>query len=200
MTIIGITGQSGVGKGFLSAEFKKLGYFHADADEIYHRLLETNEDLKYELIRTFGEKIITDGKIDRKSLGRCVFGARNRRKLSKLNKITHRYVCREYVKLIMSLRRQNAKGLIIDAPLLIEARLHKLCDINIFVTCGKETQIERIIKRDNISREAAMLRINSQKSDSFYRSQCDLCFESDGELSAADFAKQINFTEKTEIG
>ena len=193
MVIIGITGQSGVGKGFLSAELEKLGYFHADADEIYHRLLETNEDLKNELIRTFGEKITANGKIDRKALGTCVFGAKNRRKLLKLNKIAHKYVCREYVKLIISLKKENAKGLIIDAPLLIEARLNKLCDINIFVTCNRETQIERILKRDGISQEAALLRINSQKSYSFYRSQCDLCFESDGEISAADFAKQINF-------
>lgn len=188
--IIGITGQSGSGKGTLSAEFAKLGYVHADADKIYHDLLKSNASLKEELASEFGRDVLKDGEIDRNALGKKVFGKKNARKLLRLNKITHRYVCREYIKLIMSLNEQGAKGLVIDAPLLIEARLNNLCDTVILVVCDREKRIERIIKRDGISREAAELRINSQKDLSFYAKFCDRIFIS-GSDSEEDTAKRI---------
>ena len=191
MKIIGITGPSGSGKGYLSAEFAKLGYIHADADKIYHDLLKSSAPLKDELVRAFGSDIITDKEIDRKALGKKVFGAKNARKLAKLNKITHKYVCREYIKLIVSLKEQNTKGIIMDAPLLIEARLHKLCDTTILVISDRERRIERIMKRDGISREAAVLRIDSQKDISFYASFCDRVFINNG-AAAGNAALQID--------
>lgn len=192
MTIIGITGQSGSGKGYLSAAFEKLGYIHADADKIYHELLLSNKEMRRELVAAFGNDILKDGDIDRKVLGKKVFGSKNARKLTKLNKITHKYVCREYVKLIISLKEQNAKGLIIDAPLLIEARLHKLCDFTIYVYCEEEIRVERIMKRDGISREAALLRIRSQKPWSFYIAQCDTAIVNNGILPLDGDAKSID--------
>ncbi len=192
MKIIGITGQSGSGKGYLSAALASLGYVHADADKIYHELLSSSKELRGELVAVFGEDIEKDGKIDRAALGKKVFGKKNARKLSRLNKIAHKYVCREYVKLIISLKTQNAKGLVIDAPLLIEARLHKLCDINIYVYCDEEIRTERIMKRDGISREAALLRIRSQKPWSFYAAQCDSMIVNNGMLPLDDYAKNID--------
>ncbi len=191
MKIIGITGQSGAGKGTLSQEFEKLGYIHADADKIYHELLSSSEELKSELVNAFGKEIITNGEIDRKVLGKLVFGKQNERKLLLLNKIAHKYVCREYIKLIVSIKESGDKGLVIDAPLLIEARLHKLCHTNILVTCGKEERINRIIKRDKISKDAALTRINSQKDISFYTPHCDRVFIS-GVDSESDFARKTD--------
>lgn len=192
MKIIGITGQSGSGKGYLSAAFAALGYVHADADKIYHDLLLSSEELRRELVAVFGNDIEKDGQIDRAALGKKVFGKKNARKLVKLNKIAHKYVCREYVKLIIALKEQNAKGLVIDAPLLIEARLHKLCDYTVHVYCDEETQIERIMERDSISREAALLRIRSQKPWSFYATQCDVSLVNNGVLPLDNYAKGID--------
>ncbi len=191
MKIIGITGPSGSGKGFLSAELAKLGYVHADADKIYHDLLANSAPLREELVHTFGGDIEKDGVIDRKILGSKVFGAKNKRKLEKLNKITHKYVCREYIRLILALKAENAKGLIIDAPLLIEARLHKLCDINVLALCDFETRVTRIMARDNISREAALLRLRSQKPVGFYTNVCDCIFINDHASAAAEAAAHI---------
>lgn len=185
MRIIGITGPSGCGKGFLSAALTEHGYVHADADKIYHDLLVSSAPLREELVRAFGADIEKDGVIDRKILGSKVFGAKNRRKLEKLNKITHKYVCREYVKLILTLKAEGAKGLIIDAPLLIEARLHKLCDINVLALCDFETRVTRIMARDGISRETALLRLHSQKPVEFYMNACDYIFINDRHAGAA---------------
>lgn len=192
MITIGITGQSGSGKGFVSKEFKKLGYVHADADAIYHDLLDKSDELCDELVRAFGSDIERGGKIDRKALGLKVFGKKNQRKLAKLNKIAHKYVCREYVKLIIKAKANGEKGFIIDAPLLIEARLHKLCDACICVVCSEETRIQRIMERDKIDRAAAELRVNSQKPLEFYTSQCDLIYLNDGSEDAAAFAAEID--------
>lgn len=192
MRIIGITGQSGSGKGHLSKEFEKLGYVHADADKIYHGLLSSNNALKDELVRSFGEDILSGGEIDRKALGKKVFGRENARKLLKLNKIAHKYVAREYIRLIRKLKDENARGIIIDAPLLIEARLDKICDTTIFVAADSETRIDRIIKRDGIDRTAAVLRIDSQKDISFYARYCKHIFINNGEEDASLFAADID--------
>lgn len=194
MITIGITGQSGSGKGFVSKEFKKLGYVHADADAIYHDILDKSGDLRGELVCAFGSDIEKDGKIDRKALGAKVFGKKNQRKLAKLNKITHKYVCREYIKLIIKAKADGEKGFIIDAPLLIEARLHKLCAACICVVCSEETRIQRIMARDKIDRAAAELRVNSQKPIEFYTSQCDFVYLNDGGGDAAAFAAEIDKT------
>lgn len=191
MKIIGITGPSGCGKGYLSAELAKRGYVHADADAIYHDLLENSAPLREALVRAFGSDIAKDGMIDRRVLGKKVFGAKNRRKLEKLNKITHRFVCREYVQLILKLKAENAKGLIIDAPLLIEARLDKLCDLNIAVLASEEIRIARIMARDGIDRGAALLRIRSQKPIDFYAEPCGYLFVNNGEADVTAAADDI---------
>lgn len=190
MHIIGITGPSGCGKGYLSAALAKYGYVHADADAIYHALLSESAPLRAELVRTFGKEIERDGVIDRKALGKKVFGAKNRRRLAKLNTITHKYVCREYVRQILACKAEGKKGILIDAPLLIEARLDKLCDLTVCVLASEETRIDRIMRRDGISRDAAWLRIRSQKSLSFYAERCDYLFVnndgSDADAAAAE--------------
>lgn len=192
MQVIGITGPSGCGKGYLSAELTKRGYIHADADRIYHELLAGSTALQEELVRAFGAEILHDGAIDRKRLGKKVFGAKNRRRLATLNKITHKYVCREYIRRIVQAKAENAKGFLIDAPLLLEARLHTVCDLTVCVLANEETRITRIIQRDGIDRAAALLRIRSQKDPAFYAERCDYLFVNNDGADAAAAAEEID--------
>ncbi len=192
MRIIGITGQSGSGKGHLSMAFSALGYIHLDADKIYHRLLSESSELREELVRAFGEDIEHNGKIDRSALGKKVLGKKNGRRLKKLNRITHKYVCREYIRLILEHKASGTMGIVIDAPLLIEARLDKLCDTTVLVTADRSLRIERIVARDSIDRFAAERRIDSQKDISFYSERCEHIFINNGTESAADFAAHID--------
>ena len=67
----------------------------------------------------------------------------------------------------------------IDAPLLIEAGVNKICDHVIAVIADKEVRAERIAKRDGIDVESALLRINSQKPDSFYMDNSDWTLSND---------------------
>ena len=71
------------------------------------------------------------------------------------------------------------KIIIIDAPLLFESNLDKLCDVIIGVITEKKLQVSRICKRDNINEEKANIRLNIQKSDAFFLKNCDFIILND---------------------
>lgn len=175
MFIIGITGPSGAGKGAASEYLNtKYGYRIIDADKVYHDIISAPSDCVSELTEYFGEGILNEqGGIDRKALSKMVFGEENKEKLLLLNKITHKYVVEEIEALIESFKREGAEVCVIDAPLLIEAGVNKLCDRVLVVYADKEIRAERIAKRDGIDLESALLRINSQKPYEFYSENCD---------------------------
>ena len=169
MTVIGITGPSGSGKGECSKYLLSLGYSILDADAIYHDLLIPPSKCLDELVREFGKQILTaGGLLNRETLASLVFGEENRDRLLKLNEISHRHVTDKIKKILCSLRAMGAPVCVIDAPLLIEAGLVSMCDFTISVLADKEIRIERVTLRDKIDRERATRRIESQKSDEFY--------------------------------
>ena len=100
-----------------------------------------------------------------------------------LNEITHKYVISEINNLINDYSDSGAEVCIIDAPLLIEAGVNKMCNYVIAIKADKNIRAERIAKRDRISKESALLRIESQKNDSFYEENCDLVLQNDFSLT-----------------
>ena len=175
MFIIGVTGPSGAGKGAASEYLNtRYGYKVIDADRVYHDIISAPSDCVSELVEHFGKGVLNEqGGIDRKALSKLVFGEENKEKLLLLNKITHKYVVEEIDTLLKSFEREGAEVCVIDAPLLIEAGVNKLCDRVLVVYANKEVRAERIAKRDGIDLESAMLRINSQKPYEFYSENCD---------------------------
>lgn len=175
MVIIGITGPSGAGKGAVSAILaEKYGYKVIDADRVYHSIISAPSDCVRELSLTFGEDVLNEnGGIDRKALSRKVFGEENRDKLLILNKITHKYVISEIEKTVKKQENNGADVCVIDAPLLIEAGVDTMCDHVLAVVADKEIRAKRIAERDGIDEKAALLRINSQKPESFYSDASD---------------------------
>ena len=175
MFIIGVTGPSGAGKGAASEYMNtKYGYRIIDADRVYHDIISTPSDCVSELVEHFGKDILNEqGGIDRKALSKMVFGEENKEKLLLLNQITHKYVISEINNILEKYANDGAEVCVIDAPLLIEAGVNKLCDRVLVVYAVSEIRAERIAKRDGIDLESAMLRINSQKPYEFYSENCD---------------------------
>jgi dephospho-CoA kinase len=175
MRIIGVTGPSGAGKGAVSEYMKTAhGFKVIDADKVYHSIISAPSDCVKELANNFGGDILNEnGGVDRKALSKLVFGKDNKERLLLLNKITHKYVISEINRLIGEYSASDAAVCVIDAPLLIEAGIDEMCDYVIAVTAPKELRAERIAARDGIDYESALLRINSQKPDSFYEEKCD---------------------------
>ncbi len=182
MKIIGLTGQSGSGKGEIARILSEHGTAHIDCDNVYHSLLYSGSECTSELALHFGKEILdTDGSVNRSKLAAAVFGENgSAEKLDMLNRITHKYVIRKCMSLIEEYKEQGYKALVIDAPALIESGLHKKCDSVIAVCAPKEIRLDRIIARDRISREKAEDRLNAQHPEGFYTEHADIVINNSG--------------------
>ena len=184
MKIIGLTGQTGAGKGAVDAILEKYGIPSVDTDAVYHEILDTGGDCVKELVATFGTKILgADGKVDRATLAKTVFGKKETPALlHTLNGITHKYIMSETKKRLVAFEKAGAYAAVIDAPLLFEAKIDEWCDLVLGVLADKEIRISRIMARDHIRREDAVKRVNSQRDDRFFREHCHFVLENNGSM------------------
>ncbi|WP_300393010.1 dephospho-CoA kinase [Fusobacterium sp.] len=158
--IIGLTGGIASGKSTVSKILKELGAIIVDAD-IKAKEISEREDVVAEAKNIFGNDIIdNNGKIDRVKLKEIVFS--NKEKLKELNNLIHPKVVNEFKKIKESSNKNDI--IIFDVPLLFETGMDKMCEKIILVFADKDTQIKRMIERDNIDRELAEKIINSQMS------------------------------------
>ncbi|MBQ2897780.1 MAG: dephospho-CoA kinase [Clostridia bacterium] len=183
--IIGITGGSGTGKTAVSLCFEKHGYFIIDADKVAHKVMDRKSPCLKEVIDFFGHEYLNQGgTLNRKKLGEKVF--KNKDLLENLNKITHKYIKRE-----IEFLAHNSSETVIDAALLFESGLDKLCQKVVFVSCPEDIRIKRIVSRDGVSKKYATSRIKAQKTDEFYRQRCDYEIVNDGEQNIALKVEEI---------
>lgn len=172
MKIIGITGLTGAGKGTVAQKLIAYGCYHIDADRVAREVINNSETVKKQLQNRFGEDIIDkDGQICRPVLAQRAFA--DAESTNALNEITHPAVTEKIKEIIAEKEKENYKAVIIDAIALFESGEDKLCDFTVAVVAPMEIRLERIIKRDNITLEKAMERINAQKSEDFFTRQAD---------------------------
>ena len=171
MKVIGLCGQSGAGKGLVCSFFEELNVTCIDTDKIYHNIISIDSDCTKELVALFGNDIYANPGIDRKALRKVVFSSDEN--LKKLNAITHRHILENVREQIKTIKSSAASvGIIIDAPLLFESGFDKECDATIAVITDEESKIQRIINRDNITKEVAQIRISSQMKDDDLINRC----------------------------
>lgn len=190
MYIIGITGGTGSGKTSALRALEKRGALTLDCDAIYHQLLVENAELRSRLETRF-KGVTRNGAVDRKLLAEKVFSSPEA--LRDLNKIAHKYVSIELERRMEQWKAKGGKMAAVDAIALIESGRAEKCDLTIGVVAPKEIRIARIIKRDNITREQAEMRINAQKPDSFYKEHCDYVLEGDCDTQEEFEEKCDNF-------
>ncbi len=183
MKVIGLTGPSGAGKGSFARELVKKGAEHIDTDAVYHSLTSQKSECTLELAEYFGADVLKeDGSLDRRVLASRVFcgGEEQKKRLRDLNRITHKYVIKASEEMLKAAAARGRKWVIIDAPLLIEAKMDRMCDSVVAVIAQRDRRLERIIARDKISREAAEKRIAAQQELSFYIRHADYVIENNG--------------------
>lgn len=160
MLVIGLTGNIGCGKSSLSNILKNNSLDIIDAD-IISRDIMNDKDLLNKIFETFGNDIKReDGTLNRKELGKIVFN--DDEKLIILNNITHPAIKNEIKKRIKEIEDNNRNIVVVDAALLIEGNFLDLVDRLVVISCDLDVQLNRIIKRDDITKEEAISRIKSQ--------------------------------------
>ena len=175
--IIGITGGTGCGKTTLLNCIAEHGGLILDCDDIYHRLLQTDEGLLLAIENRF-PGVVENGMLQRKKLGNIVFADENA--LADLNRITHAAVKAEVLRLLENAPRLAA----IDAIGLFEGNLAELCHTTVAVTAPIEDRVKRLMQRDGISEEYAKKRIAAQRSDAEFSALCNYTLENTGDICA----------------
>jgi dephospho-CoA kinase len=159
--IIGLTGGIASGKSTVSEMLKKRGIPVIDADLIAREVVEVGKKAYTEIVNAFGKEILNeDLTINRARLGSIVF--QNEDKREKLNSIVHPEVRLEMKRRQEQLISEGAKAVVLDIPLLFESNLKHLVDKVIVVYTEEKNQLERLMKRNNFSKEEALSRINAQ--------------------------------------
>lgn len=157
MVKIGLTGGIATGKTTVSKYLQSLGIKVIDADLIAREVLDLYPEILQYLKERYGDRVIKDGKLDRKALGKIVFQNKEDR--------------RSYLQVIMPrIRQEIEKRLeesvdeitVLDAPLLFEEGFHKDVDLTITVYADESVQLQRLRERDGYTEEEARNRISAQ--------------------------------------
>jgi len=181
MFIIGLTGGIGSGKSAAAKILKELGLKVIDLDQITHELMMPSELGYIEIKKEFGEKYIdTKGAIDRKLLREEIFSSFDLKK--RIESILHPIIFEECNKQLNLLKHENYIVLVI--PLLFETKNYiSLIDESLLIDCDLETQIERVIKRDSISKTLANRIIKSQMNREKKQLLADKVIFNDGNIN-----------------
>ena len=161
MIKIGLTGGIGSGKTTVSRIFQALGYPVYISDTRASWLINHRHEIKRDLISLFGESVyLPTGELDKKKFASLIFN--DKKRIDQVNKIVHPVVTEDFLEWSES---QNTPFLFFESAILFEAGLTPLFDHIITVTADRETRILRAMKRDAVSREKIIERINNQLPD-----------------------------------
>ena len=159
--IIGLTGSIGTGKSTIAKKLIERNIPVIDADLIAREVVEPGKEAYEKIVETFGEEILQeDQTLDRKKLGAIVFEDETKRKA--LNEIVHPAIRKEMLAQRDAYIKQKEPCVVLDIPLLYESKLTHFVEKVIVVYTDREVQLERILKRDHITKEEALQRINAQ--------------------------------------
>ena len=168
--LVGLTGKTGAGKSTVSEYLLKKGAYVIDGDIVARNVLNIDETLLNDLVRTFGDILDENGTLNRKKLAAAAFSTPEN--TNKLNSIMH-----PAINTAIHKEAEEAflthNVVVVDAAAIIESGFADECDILIVVHAPVEIRKARIINRDNISEKDALIRINGQKDDEFYLSRAD---------------------------
>jgi dephospho-CoA kinase len=157
--IIGLTGGIATGKSESAKHLKKMGAYIIDADEISHQLTAKRMPALGELVKYFGGGILRkDGVLNRKKLAEIIFSDPESK--LRVEKILHAYIISRINEL--AAKKYKKYNIIIDAPLLFEVGLDRICDAIVVIWAPYDIQAKRLAARDKLSAEQVKKRINSQ--------------------------------------
>lgn len=200
--VIGLTGGIGTGKSTVSQILKEKKFPVIDLDIISHEVIKFPKVVE-KIVENFGKEVLEYNNtgnwiVSREKLGRVIFGNREKRLI--LNSVMHPEILRIMREKILECKKEN-KIIFVEIQLLFEVQWEKEFDYILLVSAEKETQIKRILSRDNRSKEEALSIINSQMSLDEKKKRSYYVIENDGNIQDLErkidgFLKKIEFENK----
>ena len=162
MILAGLTGGIGSGKSQVALVFERLGAYLIDADQLAREAVRPGSPGLKRVIDVFGSAVLyPDRSLNRAKLARLIFEDENKRE--QLNAIIHPYVFAEEERLRKEIGQKDPGAVILFiAALLIETQADRRMQKVILVSADRETQIRRVTKRDGLTREEALKRLEAQ--------------------------------------
>ena len=175
MKKIGLTGGIACGKStslemIIENKFKVI-----DSDKIVRDILENDREIILYIENNFSSSFILNGNILRKEFGEYIFSHEKER--IKYEEFIMPKIFKKINDEFSFYENNGEKICILDAPLLIEKNLYEGMDYVILIWVNRDIQLQRLMKRDNISRESAMLRINAQMDIDMKRKFADFIID-----------------------
>lgn len=181
MKIVGLTGGISSGKSTVSSYLKQLKIPVIDADEVARKVVEPNSQGAIEIRKTFGSDVFEeDGSLNRQKLGALIFSnAENRQKLDDLLQPLIKIMILDEIE---EHRQKGENMIVLDLPLLFEKQYEELCEEIIVVYIPKELQLERLMKRNQYTKQEALSRIDSQLSIEEKRKRATVLLDNQGTI------------------
>jgi dephospho-CoA kinase len=159
--VIGLTGGIASGKSTVSNMFKEMGITVIDADVEARLAVQKGESAYVKIVEAFGEEILLpDGEIDRQKLGSIIFHHTDKRQI--LNQIVHPEVRKRMYSQIDEAQAKEERVVVLDIPLLFESKLTHMAEKTLLVYVDEDIQLERLMQRNQLSKQEAEARIQSQ--------------------------------------
>ena len=187
--VLGLTGGIATGKSTADKFFEEKNIPIVDCAEIAHNIMNVNKPAWKDIKEVFGEKYLNeDQTINRKKLGKLVFNDPTKMKI--LNEITHPRIFQEMESQIAQYKSEGYSLIIVDAPVLFESHSEKYYDKTLVISLPQDLQIKRLMARNNLTKEEALSRINSQMSLKEKEARATYVIENTG--SVEDLYKKLN--------
>lgn len=187
--LIGLTGPTGAGKSVVARLLRSAGIPVVDTDALARAVTEAGHPCLAELAAAFSPAVLrADGTLDRKELAARAFATPA--DTARLNAITHPHILALAAEQLEAFWEAGAKMAAVDAPVLFESGMDRMCDRTVAVLAPAAVREARICARDTLTAEQALQRMQAQPADAFYEERADDVLHNDGDLAV--FEARVN--------
>lgn len=180
--VLGLTGPSGSGKSEIARLLKDKGYPLIDADELTREVQRPGSPCLSALADAFSPDILhPDSSLNRQRLAELAFQSPEKTRL--LNRIVHPAVMTLSEERVRQAAEAGAGAAVVDAPLLFESGMDRICDRTVAVLAPPKERLRRIRLRDGLTDTQAELRMGAQPSDDYYTARASTIIYNDGDLA-----------------
>ena len=184
--VIGLTGNIATGKSVVRRMLEHLGAYTIDADALSHRVISRGAPGYQPVLDTFGKWLLdSDGQINRTKLGHLVFADKDA--LKQLEAIIHPYVSQAIDILV---KRAGQSVIVVEAIKLLESDLRSHCDTIWVTDAPQQIQVERLMRKRNLSQEDALQRVQVQSAQQEKLAAANFVITNNG--SYDDLWKQVS--------